>query len=45
MKPTPKPITISDDMAARCNASDQAERMDNLFRAVLAVPHSAVLKE
>ena len=40
-----KPISIPPDIAARCDRPDGAERMDNLFRAVLTVPHSAVLKD
>ncbi len=45
MKIEPKPISIPPELAARCDGSDQAERMDKLFRAVLAIPHSAVLKD
>jgi hypothetical protein len=45
MKSRPKPILISPELAARCDGNDQAERMDKLFRAVLSVPHSAVLKD
>ena len=45
MKSTPKPITISPELEARCDGNDQAERMDKVFRAVLSVPHSAVLKD
>ena len=45
MKSQPKPIQISPELAARCDGNDQAERMDAAFRAVLKVPHSAVLKD
>lgn len=40
-----KPISISPELAARCDGNDQAERMDAAFRAVLTVPHSAVLQD
>lgn len=42
---TTKPIKISDELAARCDGNDQAERMDKAFRAVLSTPHSAVIKD
>jgi hypothetical protein len=42
---SPKPMSISPELAAGCEGNDQAERMDNAFRAVLSVPHSAVLKD
>ena len=42
---SPKPISIPPDIAARCNGPDQADRMDKVFRAVISVPHSAVLKD
>lgn len=45
MKQQTKPITISPELAARCEGTDQAERMDAAFRAVFSVPHSAVLKD
>ncbi len=45
MKLQPKPIQIPPELAARCNGSDQAERMDRAFRAVLSTPHSAVVKD
>jgi hypothetical protein len=41
----PKPISISPELAERCNGNDQAERMDAAFRSVLKVTHSAVLKD
>ena len=40
----PKPIRIPDDIAARCTGPDQAERMDALFRKVIAVPRLAMVK-
>jgi hypothetical protein len=43
MKSQPKLIHISPELAARCDAADQAERMDAVFRAVVTVPHSAVV--
>jgi hypothetical protein len=47
MKPVrqPKPINISPELAARCERPDAAERMDQLFRVAISVPHSAVWKE
>jgi hypothetical protein len=45
MKRIPKPISIPDEIADRCTGPDQAERMDQLFRAVICVPHSAIAKE
>ncbi|MGI8989977.1 MAG: hypothetical protein ACR2I2_10375 [Bryobacteraceae bacterium] len=45
MKSEPKPISIPDELAARCDGPNQAERMDQLFRAVISAPRSAVLKE
>jgi hypothetical protein len=41
----PKPMNISPELAARCDRPDGAERMDQLFRAVISTPHSAVLKD
>lgn len=40
-----KPIKISPELAARCERADGAERMDKLFRAVIAVPHSAIAEQ
>lgn len=48
MKPAhepPKPITIPDDIAAKCDGPHQFERFDQLFRTVISVPRSEVLKE
>lgn len=45
MKTEPKPISIPDDLAARCDGPDQFERFDKLFRAVISVPHEAIVKE
>ena len=45
MKQTePIPISISDDLAARCDGPNQFETFDRGVRAFLAVPKSAVLK-
>jgi hypothetical protein len=41
----PAPITIPPEIAARCDAPNQAETFDRGVRAFLAVPKSAVLKE
>jgi hypothetical protein len=41
----PKPIQIPPELAARCDGADQAARMDKLFRAVISVSHSDILKE
>jgi hypothetical protein len=40
----PKPISIPPEIAARAVGPDQAERMDSLFRKVIAVPRSEALK-
>jgi uncharacterized protein YdeI (YjbR/CyaY-like superfamily) len=45
MKQSAKPICIPDDVAARCDNPDQFEKFDKLFRAVIAVPRSDILKE
>ena len=45
MKPQPKPIKISPELAARFDGTNAAERMDAALRAVLSTPHSAVLKD
>ena len=39
-----EPIAIPDDIAAKCDGPDQAERFDRGVRAFLSVPKSAVLK-
>jgi hypothetical protein len=44
MKRQPKPIQISPELAARFDGSDQAERMDQLFRAVVSTPRATVSK-
>ena len=41
----PAPITIPADIAAKCDAPNQAETFDRGIRAFLSVPKSAVLKE
>ena len=45
MKTAYKPISISPELAARFEGNDQAERMDAAFRAMLKVPHSAVIND
>jgi hypothetical protein len=40
----PKPITISDELAAQYLEADQAERFDKAVRQILSVPHSEILK-
>lgn len=45
MKREPKPISISPELAARCDGNDQAQRMDAAFRAMLTVSHSAVMED
>ena len=40
-----RPITISPELAARCDGNDRTERMGKAFRAVLKTPHSAVMKD
>jgi hypothetical protein len=41
----PKPISISPEVAARCDGPKQFEKFDNLFRAVIAVPKAEIDKE
>jgi hypothetical protein len=38
----PKP---TEELKAKCNADDQFSRFDRVFRAVIAVPKAAMLKE
>ena len=45
MKSDSGPIQIPPDIAAKCNGPDQFEKFDQLFRKVIAVPHSAIVKE
>jgi len=47
MKPDHHPgqINIPDELAARCDGPDQFERFDQLFRAVISVPKSAIDRE
>jgi hypothetical protein len=39
------PLTIPPEIAAKCDAPNQAENFDRGIRAFLAIPKSAVLKE
>jgi uncharacterized protein YdeI (YjbR/CyaY-like superfamily) len=41
----PKPIKIPDELIERCDGADQFEQFDKLFRAVISVPRSEILKE
>jgi len=41
-KPIPKP---TEELKAKCNADDQFDRFDRVFRAVISVPKAAMLKE
>jgi hypothetical protein len=45
MNSQPKPIEVPPGIAARCDSPDQAERMDQLLRAVIAVPKATIDKE
>ena len=45
MKTHSKPISIPDDIAARCTGPDQAWRMDALFRKVIEAPRSTVTQD
>ena len=40
-----RPITLSPETVAKCDAPDQFQNFDRMFRAVIAVPKSAVEKE
>lgn len=40
----PKPITISDELAAQYTEPDQAERFDKALRQILSVPHSVIVE-
>lgn len=42
---TPKPIDISPELGARCDRPDGAERMDQLFRAVISAKPLDVAKQ
>lgn len=39
------PITIPEDIAAKCDAPDQFENFDRGVRLFLSVPKSAVMKD
>jgi hypothetical protein len=45
MKREPKPIAIPEDLAARCEGSDQFEKFDRLFRNVISVPKAEIDKQ
>jgi hypothetical protein len=38
------PISIPEDIAAKCDAPDQFNRFDRMFRAVVAVPKATLEK-
>lgn len=38
-------IKITKELEAKCDASNQFERFDNLFRAVITVPSSAPVRK
>ena len=44
MKTTPKPITISDEVAARYTNPDQFERFDSAVRKILSVPREEMVR-
>jgi len=39
-----KPITISEELAARYTNTDQPERFDKALRKILSVPHGVILE-
>lgn len=41
-RPIPK---LTEELKAKCNADDQFNRFDRVFRTVIAVPKDAMLKE
>jgi hypothetical protein len=40
-----EPEGITDELKAKCNAENQFERFDRVFRQVLSVPKAAIDKE
>jgi len=44
MKPMQQPIAISSETIAKCNAPDQFQNFDRMFRSVIAVPKAVVEK-
>ena len=46
MKPShiARPITLSPEVIAKCDAADQGENFDRVFRSVITVPKAAVEK-
>jgi hypothetical protein len=42
VRPIPKPTK---ELVAKCNADDQFDRFDCVFRAVISVPKTAIVKE
>jgi hypothetical protein len=41
----PRPVALSEEIIAKCDAPNQFENFDRGIRAFLAVPKSPVLKE
>ena len=44
MRQDPKPIKISEEVAAKCDASNQFVNFDALVNDVLAVPHAEIVR-
>lgn len=44
-KPALTPIEISDELAQKCDADNQFERFDRVFRQVVATPKKTIDKE
>lgn len=38
-------INITEELKEKCNASDQFERLDRLFRVIVSVPKSSIDNE
>jgi hypothetical protein len=39
-----KPVTISEELAAKYTNNDQHEKFDNALRHILSVPHSVIVE-
>jgi hypothetical protein len=44
MRQKTKPVKISEEVAAKCDAPNQFENFDALVRNVLAVPHAEIVR-
>jgi hypothetical protein len=42
IQPQPRPIQIPPEIAAKCDAPNQAARFDRMFRHVIAVPKAEI---